>query len=279
MASKVSKNAFTYSKLPRGEYIRILRILHPRKGSDTPRKLLSTYPLAEAENNYIAVAYAWGDQSQTKSILINDLDFQVGENIIQFLSQARHHVKTYISASLWIDAICINQVDTEERNEQVQLMGKFYEQANRVTIWLGCEDRGTKMLFHCLQHVAKHERKGYYTQPFDLSKALSTTTRVLQKNRLSSLIKSLKTELARTLVWLFENGYWKRTWIVQECLLARENWLLVCCGKRCSSLNAVMDFRHLGLEDDVFKQSAVQEWTQFSALFSHGEARSYNPGR
>ncbi|KAH9213125.1 hypothetical protein DL95DRAFT_302949, partial [Leptodontidium sp. 2 PMI_412] len=33
---------------------------------------------------------------------------------------------------LWVDAICINQQDLEERSAQVQLMKKIYQQAEGV---------------------------------------------------------------------------------------------------------------------------------------------------
>jgi hypothetical protein len=278
-SAKVSKNEFVYSKLPPGEYIRILQLLRPKRGSDMPRASLAACPLAEAEN-YAAVSYAWGDPSQTRSIRINDLDFRVRENIWQFLSQARHN-KSFIGASLWIDAICINQADTEEKSKQVQLMGKVYEQASIVMIWLGCGNDGTKMLFRCLEYRCWEYFKRNKGKALDLSKRFTITTRVFHRDRMPSLIKDLKAALAQALIWIFENDYWKRTWIVQECLLARERSLLVCCGKQCISLDALKNFGNLELEDGIGRQPAVQEWIRFSTLFSHGElgGRSYNPGK
>jgi hypothetical protein len=41
---------------------------------------------------------------------------------------------------LWIDAICINQDDKEERSYQVPLMGSIYSLARRVVVWLGPGD-------------------------------------------------------------------------------------------------------------------------------------------
>jgi hypothetical protein len=38
---------------------------------------------------------------------------------------------------LWIDAICINQDKTLERNHQVTLMRDIYSKASRVVVWLG----------------------------------------------------------------------------------------------------------------------------------------------
>jgi hypothetical protein len=38
---------------------------------------------------------------------------------------------------LWVDAICINQDDIEERNRQVKLMAFIYSRALAVLVWLG----------------------------------------------------------------------------------------------------------------------------------------------
>jgi len=40
---------------------------------------------------------------------------------------------------IWVDALCINQDDVEGRNEQVKVMGRIYQGAERVRIWLGEE--------------------------------------------------------------------------------------------------------------------------------------------
>ncbi|KAK3987709.1 heterokaryon incompatibility, partial [Cladorrhinum sp. PSN332] len=43
----------------------------------------------------------------------------------------------YAERLLWIDAICINQNDLEEKARQVQSMVKVHASAARVVIWLG----------------------------------------------------------------------------------------------------------------------------------------------
>jgi uncharacterized membrane protein len=36
------------------------------------------------------------------------------------------------------DAVCINQVDLEEKGHQVALIGSIYRDAQKVVVWLGC---------------------------------------------------------------------------------------------------------------------------------------------
>lgn len=44
----------------------------------------------------------------------------------------------------WIDALCINQQDIEERIQQIQIMGKIHSSADQVLIWLGPERKNYK---------------------------------------------------------------------------------------------------------------------------------------
>jgi hypothetical protein len=41
---------------------------------------------------------------------------------------------------LWIDAICINQKDNEEKSQQIKSMQELYSTASLVIIWLGKSD-------------------------------------------------------------------------------------------------------------------------------------------
>jgi hypothetical protein len=38
---------------------------------------------------------------------------------------------------IWIDAICIDQKNDEEKGHQIQIMADIYGKANRVLVWLG----------------------------------------------------------------------------------------------------------------------------------------------
>lgn len=47
---------------------------------------------------------------------------------------------------LWVDALCINQQDPQEKTHQVQLMGKIYSLAESVLVWLGPDDKHSRFL-------------------------------------------------------------------------------------------------------------------------------------
>lgn len=44
---------------------------------------------------------------------------------------------------IWIDALCINQQNISERNQQVRMMEEIYQKAKHVRIWLNTPASGT----------------------------------------------------------------------------------------------------------------------------------------
>lgn len=81
--------------------------------------------------SYEALSYTWGDQSrEAKTILLNGLLFPVGPS----LSDALFHLRSDVDRLLWVDAICINQLDATEKNSQISQMSQVYRAASRVII-------------------------------------------------------------------------------------------------------------------------------------------------
>ena len=109
-------------------------------GADTPPDRASAHPryYRFAWGDYGALSYTWGDQSQTRPILLNDTVFHVGRNLEAALRRlTRHPDYADGGLKLWVDAICINQGDLRERGRQVRRMGDIFSRALIVTIWLG----------------------------------------------------------------------------------------------------------------------------------------------
>ena len=83
---------------------------------------------------FIALSYVWGPCDDDRIILLDGHTFRVRSNLWQFLSYARTDCS---ELPFWIDAICINQDDVDEKNRQVQMMSKIYSNAKAVVAWLG----------------------------------------------------------------------------------------------------------------------------------------------
>jgi hypothetical protein len=70
-----------------------------------------------------ALSYTWGDSRDKRPISLNDGEFMVMKNLDTALRYLRC---TYDERVIWIDAICINQDDITERNQQVAKMRDIY---------------------------------------------------------------------------------------------------------------------------------------------------------
>jgi hypothetical protein len=54
---------------------------------------------------------------------------------------------------LWIDALCIDQTNLEERSEQVKMMARIYSQASQVVVWLGESDLYVNKAFDTMEEL------------------------------------------------------------------------------------------------------------------------------
>jgi hypothetical protein len=143
---------------------------------------------------------------------------EVELNLAAFLRAAR---KIGWEQPFWIDAICINQTDIPERNDQILRMRDIYRSATRGIIWLGpgFEDSGLALEFAEL--FSGHETNAVpalYQGVSDLECLLSTTRSGQYSQHWDAL------EL------LLERSWWKRIWTVQEIVLSKDP--IVVCGSR-----------------------------------------------
>lgn len=122
----------------------------------------------------------------------------IGENLNAALLMLRNSDS---ARTIWVDAICINQDDVNERNHQVHIMRKIYSNAASVIVWLGPESKSSRaamdLIITCNQSSDDELLHG-------------------KENALMGLSD------------IFQRSWWKRIWIVQEAVVARE--LVIFCG-------------------------------------------------
>ncbi|KAI8711317.1 HET domain-containing protein [Fusarium sp. LHS14.1] len=119
---------------PAIDEIRLLT-LHPASQADS--KLFCTLSHASliAETPaYEALSYVWGKPNLSASILLDDVNVQVTPSLVSILSALRLDKQARV---LWIDALCINQSNVQERSQQVSLMRKIYSCCRQDIAWLG----------------------------------------------------------------------------------------------------------------------------------------------
>jgi hypothetical protein len=211
-----ARKQFTHTNLDlsRQEF-RLLRI-RPTESCSTIDCEIRSFEFGNCP--FVALSYAWGDLHCLKEIQINHLPYSVGQNLCDFLEVA---CSAGITEWLWIDALCIDQSNTAERNHQVGLMDKIYAGASRVIAWLGPAANSSNYIINLIGFANGPGFKGAFR---DFS-----NPRLLSRNH------------------LFLRPFWRRVWIIQELLLAPDIEFM--CGyKRVSYSNMSIWIRQMKIE-------------------------------
>jgi hypothetical protein len=127
--------------------IRLLRLLPSGDNLKHLQCELFEYPLKHPDKSshpYEALSYVWGSEEKPKSIAINDQNLHITQNLYTVLLHLQDHL---CSRVIWIDAICIDQANKKEKEDQIPLIAEIYAKARRVVIWLGeAEDDSDRAL-------------------------------------------------------------------------------------------------------------------------------------
>jgi hypothetical protein len=147
--------SLTYETLPTPRSIRLLKLPRKEEFSLLPSLGISvtihTFALEDAPP-FNALSYTWGkpyretsgDDPESppefvKTIKCNGIKIKVTRNLFDGLVSFK---QLGICGFLWVDAVCINQADLNERSSQVLFMGEVYSQAENVLVWLGHHAEG-----------------------------------------------------------------------------------------------------------------------------------------
>ncbi|KAF5001743.1 hypothetical protein FDECE_10876 [Fusarium decemcellulare] len=134
--------------------IRLLEIV------STQPEIVCKLEIASLENELVfsAISYVWGDPKITKDIIVNGKKTAITTNLAYALEYVPGHLDQAKAPSrLWVDAICINQDDTKEKNHQVPLMKDIFSMADTVLCWMGPPK---KIMFRAIDiiELVAHER-------------------------------------------------------------------------------------------------------------------------
>jgi hypothetical protein len=167
-----------------------------------------------ADSHYAALSYVWGQRDASNPVFIEleSQAFEVTPNLFSALQELRHPTQ---KIALWVDAICINQKDVLERNEQVKLMTAIYENANLVLMWMGRADKSS---------IAAMK----FLVGFDNG---------ISEQRARADLLQYSFDIQAGLIGLLSRRYWSRVWIMQEVIVSRAAY--ICCGSYVASWAAL----------------------------------------
>jgi hypothetical protein len=164
MSSTARPRKYEYRPLREGpNNIRLVQIL-PGTGNVGIVCQVFQYTLRndKAFGLYESLSYVWGNSDTPHSILIRNAEdseyrsFTITHNLYTALLRLRD---PDLPRTFWIDAICINQDDLQERAMQVTIMARIYAYATSVSVWLGEADDDSSAVFDLLQDILAQRSK------------------------------------------------------------------------------------------------------------------------
>lgn len=268
--SQCARSSYTYKPLQTTTSIRVLKICPlDIEAAALPSEDLADIKirasLVEVDLNdapvFNALSYTWGDPvvyrfkdeeilpvkdwyCQCYSIECDGQAVTVGANLFSGLFEMRYlrsrgssrgsntDWKDLLDCPIWIDALCINQNDADEKATQIPLMGRIYSQAKHTVAYLGGANDAsiTAMLFiqSFVRAMSAYRERTPLGGIYNLSKGAGglphITGGILQKHKIPIIPGD-----AVPHVYAFCTRAWfMRTWVMQEIALSKH--ITVLCG-------------------------------------------------
>ena len=163
-----------------------------------------------------ALSYGWGaGAGSSRTTMLHFEELRASLPVSVELSDALFQMSYTSCEWIWLDAICINQANTREKNHQVKKMNSIYERASAVLVWLGKEIQD----LHSLSQASKTSPTGSIDYA-NLSRSVHLEQALVERAFASPVIKEWFN--AGDLVW------WARLCIIQEIVSSAR--VTVCIG-------------------------------------------------
>ncbi len=151
---------FEYTKPANKLDIRFLQLEHsiswPRQGMIKGKlKHVALDDFVNGNNplRYFAISYCWGDPVPTDRIwLSEDAHLPINASAADLLRNIDGE------QDIWIDSVCINQGDNDEKSRQVMMMWGTYKFAVRAIVWLGGPEDNAKLAMYLIFDGANPSR-------------------------------------------------------------------------------------------------------------------------
>ncbi len=240
-------NHYQYQALCAEDTIRLI-VLDVATDNEAPLSCsLVQRPRSSRHVEYFAISYAWGVPEFTRTLEVrHDGDDTSYLRITSNVDALLRHLRTPNDPRyLWIDAICLNQDDETEKALQIPMMGRIYEEAKGIHIWVGPSVLMTRQLFAFFRR--------------------STRIRQVEQSQIAArLVFFMQKYLhgagpgLHAITDFFQRSWFSRRWVIQEACLACQ--ATVHCGNYSIPLpvlaSAARQFQNLDMSDYSIRMAA-----------------------
>ncbi|KAI1453490.1 heterokaryon incompatibility protein-domain-containing protein [Annulohypoxylon moriforme] len=268
--SALNAHAYTYHLRQTGDhpefFIRLLTV-HPGSETDPIHLELLPEPVDLRHTTYEALSYVWGSEDDLVVVKFGRrgvANLFITQNLAEALMHLRYPDRP---RTIWIDAICINQMDNAEKSTQVAMMGQIYSNATSVIAWLGPEADNSKRALELVGWIGRQVVVDWST--IALTPAQDSTYKSLAN--VQEPLPCSRDESA-WIISLLDRPWFKRLWVRQEVYLARNATVQV--GMDSLPWD---DFKNAGacLYSKYRQQTIGPEWIVTRDVFHACDARRY----
>lgn len=284
--SHPNPGTYQYTKLQKPDHIRLI-LLHPRFGFRPISCSIMDGPYMRMVF-YEAISYTWGNPDRIEEIMVNGCRMKVTKSVYEVLATLSSQ---FLPQLLWIDAICIDQENSEEKDQQVPIMDKIYSNALITTVFLGQaplshskpSQKGSTVPFKFDGICPPNEQTRKHFETARLTIDTFNEFNILKKHLRSSgklmyglydifLSDATKSLQWQALVTFLQHPWFARVWVVQEVALSPHvqvrygdetiDWRIM-----ASAMKMIHDLRHFRLWLEWSHQVQIRH-TEHSSLYN-----------
>ncbi|MCJ1456134.1 hypothetical protein MMC28_006493 [Mycoblastus sanguinarius] len=204
--------------------IRLLTLFPGSFSSEVHAQIHTTSLTPVNPPKYEALSYAWGSVEYNSTIKIrnnrNEM-LKVTRSLACALPYLRYKDKARV---LWIDALCVNQQDLEERSRQVLRMSDIFKLAERVVVWLGPERDDSSYACRLIGQMGSKIKINWNLYTMEQVSENGSDAEWADRTR---LLPYGDREMA-PLYHLFNRSWFERLWIWQEITMANGRAIVMC---------------------------------------------------
>jgi hypothetical protein len=220
-----------------------LRLLKFLDDNDHTSAVLETFSLKQPLPKYHALSYTW---ALANNSVTTPWAIHMKKQWLPVLESLRSFVKALKDKNIlsdgtwwWIDSICIDQANLEERARHVQDMQQIYRQADQVIVWLGAESNDSDLAIDFIK---------FLDEIFPRNLGVWELRMMLQKDQYRTKWAAFKNFLTRK--------WWSRIWTIQEFVIPTK--LSFWCGSQdvgrtavCHSLSVADRCPSMGIRETL----------------------------
>jgi len=188
-----------------------LQNIHLRENEPTP--------------SFEALSYTWGATQDAVEIQVGSIKDNV-LSITQNLDAALRHLRLADRLRVfWIDSVCVDQDNLQERGHQVRRMADIYTRAKRVVVWLGPEGLHTASAMNTLVRLAGNIQADWSLWITRPAKGISPSEHHWAD---PEAVLPYDEDTIDGIQDLYGREWFQRLWVQQEIRLANNDALVLC---------------------------------------------------